>query len=89
MDPLASLYCGTPLPHRAVLYCGLCAGKSGRLDDTRRKYSVLTDKLHKIHNDYVLSMREGCEVQEGLFSSLYPMYLAAQEVYCHDSVVQW
>lgn len=50
---------------------------------------MLTEKLHKIHNDYVLSMREGSEVQEGLSTSMIPMYMSAQENYCQDSVIQW
>ena len=75
------------------IYRAICfysnPGKSNKIDDTRRKYSVLTDKLHRIHNDYVLSMREGKEIQEGLASSMLPMHMSAQESYCQDSLSQW
>ncbi|XP_067942710.1 tyrosine-protein kinase Fer-like isoform X2 [Watersipora subatra] len=66
----------------------LAKGKESRLDDLKRKYNVLTDKMHRIHNDYVLSVKEGSEFQTGLWSSILPMYMAAQEEYCQDSVFQ-
>ena len=73
------------------LHTSILLGKSSvsKLDDLRRKYSVMTDKLHRVHNDYVLSMKEGCAYQEGLVSTLLPMYMSAQQDYCQDSIVQW
>ena len=73
------------------LLTSILIGKSSvsKLDDLRRKYSVMTDKLHRVHNDYVLSMKEGCAYQEGLVSTLLPMYMSAQQDYCQDSIVQW
>jgi len=50
---------------------------------------LLTEKLHKIHNEYVLSMKDGGELQKGMYERMMPMYLSAQQDYCQNSIAQW
>lgn len=73
-----------------LTFYSLSPGRSvGRLDECKRKLTVLTDKLHPIHNDYILSMREGNLHQTSVTSKLLPMYLSAQQDYCQDTTAQW
>ncbi|XP_041355891.1 tyrosine-protein kinase Fer-like [Gigantopelta aegis] len=65
-------------------------GKSGgKLDDARAKKQKTFVKLHKLHNDYVISVKDVVEYQDGYLGRSLPGLLdchqATQEVYLLQS----
>ncbi|XP_048251594.1 tyrosine-protein kinase Fer-like [Haliotis rufescens] len=65
-------------------------GKIGsKLEDARARYHKTTVKLHKLHNDYVVSLKDATEFQTGYLGTTLPAFLdshqAVQETLLHQS----
>ncbi len=55
-------------------------GKMGaKVEEARNKYHKVTYKLHRLHNDYVLSLKDVTEYQTGYLSKTLPAFLDAHQ----------
>ncbi|XP_062566100.1 tyrosine-protein kinase Fer-like [Saccostrea cucullata] len=71
-------------------------GKSSKVEDSKVKYQKSAARLHRIHNDYVLSLREVSACQDGYLTQTLPSFLnyhqTSQEILvqqCKEILLQY
>ncbi|GFS82552.1 tyrosine-protein kinase Fer [Nephila pilipes] len=65
-------------------------GKGGKkLEEAKERYIKITNKLHKLHNDYVILVHEGKEYEKHLRNTLLPSLLEYHQTVLQETVDRW
>ncbi|KFM74587.1 Tyrosine-protein kinase Fer, partial [Stegodyphus mimosarum] len=65
-------------------------GKAGKkLDEAKERYVKITNKLHRLHNDYVILVHEGKEYEKHLRTTLLPSLLEYHQNVLQETVDRW
>lgn len=65
------------------------AVKSAKIEEAKVKYQKSAGRLHRIHNDYVMSLREVSSCQEGYLTRTLPSFLNYHQTSQEILVQQW
>ncbi|GFR12461.1 tyrosine-protein kinase Fer [Trichonephila clavata] len=65
-------------------------GKGGKkLEEAKERYIKITNKLHRLHNDYVILVHEGKEYEKHLRNTLLPSLLEYHQTVLQETVDRW
>ncbi|XP_054709764.1 tyrosine-protein kinase Fer-like [Uloborus diversus] len=65
-------------------------GKAGKkLEEAKDRYVKVTNKLHKLHNEYVILVYEGKEYEKNLRNILLPSLLEYHQTVLQETVDRW
>lgn len=68
----------------------LFLGKSSKkLEEAKDRYQKITNKLHRLHNDYVILVHEGKEYEKHLRNTLLPSLLEYHQTVLQETVDRW
>ncbi|XP_071041069.1 tyrosine-protein kinase Fer isoform X3 [Parasteatoda tepidariorum] len=65
-------------------------GKGGKkLEEAKERYMKITNKLHRLHNDYVILVHEGKEYEKHLRNTMLPSLLEYHQTVLQEAVDRW
>lgn len=72
------------------IYLYIALGKGGKkLEEAKDRYVKITNKLHRLHNDYVILVHEGKEYEKHLRNTLLPSLLEYHQTVLQETVDRW